>query len=229
MTFSFYDFSYYGQWLGSFVILVLAINYYKHLERGLRIIGLMGLVSVLFQLFQKISQSFFESRYVNTIGDCYVYLETLLFFGFYYLLFADSRVLRLTLLWCGFVSTCIYFLVLIGEATYPWYSILRSTRDILLIFFSIVAFFKLITDLPNDNLVSLPVFWINSGILFFFSCTFMLSLTMDYIAQVLLDDFHIFWAFKNFLRAGFCVVICIGIWKARKLPIRSNGKSATLH
>ncbi len=185
----------------------------------------MGLVSVLFQLFQQISQSFFEFRYVNTIGDCYVYLETLLFFGFYYFLFAKNRVLRISLLWCGFVITCIYFMVLIGDPRYPWYSILRSTRDILLIFFSIVAFFKLITDLPNENLLSLPVFWINSGILFFFSCTFILSLTMDYMAQVLQDDFQIFWTFKNFLRAGFCVVISIGIWKARKLSDQTLSKN----
>lgn len=211
------DLSNYLQWLGSFVIMILVLTSYKRYDRNIRIIGLMGLVSVLFQLLQMVSMKLLGNHYLNAIGDCYVFLETLLFLTFYYLLFANNRFLRLALLCSALVSTSIYSMVLFADATYPWYAILNATRNILLIVFSIITFFRLISDLPNDDLLSLPTFWINSGILFFFSCTFMLSLTMDYIAQVLKDDFQIFWAFKNFLRAGFCVVICIGIWKARKL------------
>jgi hypothetical protein len=178
----------------------------------------MGLVSVVLQFFQTGSQVFFGAHYLNAIGDCYVFLESLLFLAFYYILFTNNRYLRLALIGSAFIIVSIYSMVLFGDATYPWYAVLSATRNVLLILFSVVTFFKLLTDLPNNNLLSLPLFWINSAILFYFSCTFMLSLTMDYIAQVLKDDFQIFWTFKNFLRAGFCVVICIGIWKARKLP-----------
>lgn len=211
------DISNYAQWLGSFVIMSLVTTSYKQVDGGVRIIGLMGLVSVVFQSLQAVSIEFFDSHYLNAIGDCYVFLETLLFLAFYHVLFAYNRYLRLALFGSAFISIGIYSMVLFGDATYPWYAVLSATRNVLLILFSVVTFFKLLTDLPNDNLLSLPLFWINSGILFYFSCTFMLSLSMDYIAQVLTNDFKMFWTFKNFLRAGFCVVICVGIWKARNL------------
>jgi hypothetical protein len=212
------DLSNYSQWLGSFVIMSLVLASFKGYDGGIRILGLMGLVSVVLQFLQTGSQLFFGVHYLNAIGDCYVFLESLLFLAFYYILFTNNRYLRLALIGSAFIIVSIYSMVLFGDATYPWYAVLSATRNILLILFSVVTFFKLLTDLPNNNLLSLPLFWINSSILFYFSCTFMLSLTMDYIAQVLKDDFQIFWTFKNFLRAGFCVVICIGIWKARKLP-----------
>ena len=209
------DLSNYSQWLGSFVIMSLVLAYHKRFDWSIKVLGLMGFVSVVFQSLQAVSIEFFNTHYLNDIGDCYVFLETLLFLAFYYVLFTSNRYLRFALLGSAFLSVSIYSMVLYGDATYPWYAVLSATRNLLLILFSVVTFFKLLTDLPNDNLLSLPLFWINSAILFYFSCTFMLSLTMDYIAQVLTNDFKMFWTFKNFLRAGFCVVICIGIWKAR--------------
>lgn len=219
-----YELSNYFQWFGSFVIVSFVLASYKRFDRSIRILGLMGFVSVVLQFLQTGSQVFFGVHYLNAIGDCYVFLETLLFLAFYYVLFVNNRYLRLVLLGSAFLSLSIYGMVLFGDATYPWYAVLSATRSLLLILFSVVAFFKVLTNLPNDNLLSLPTFWFNSGILFFFSCTFILSLTMDYISQVLKDDFQIFWTFKNFLRAGFCVVICIGIWKARqmKTPVESQ-------
>ncbi len=220
-----YNLSNYAQWLGSFVIMSLVLASYTRYDGSIKILGLMGLVSVVLQFLQTGSQVFFGVRYLNAIGDCYVFLETLLFLAFYYVFFVNNRYLRLALLGSAFLSVSIYGMVLLGNTTYPWYAVLSATRSVLLIFFSVVAFFKLLADLPNNNLLSIPTFWFNSGILFFFSCTFILSLTMDYIAQVLRDDFQFFWAFKNFLRAGFCVVICIGIWKARKLADQTGPKN----
>lgn len=219
-----FDLSNYSQWFGSFVILMLVLNSYKGLPWNIRIIGLMGLVSVVFQLLQTISTYFFRSQHVNAIGDCYVFLETLIFLAYYYVLFNEGRLLRLALLFSAFLSIGIYAMVILADPTYPWYAVLNTLRNVILMVFSVITFFKLIKDLPNDNLLSLPTFWINSGILFLYSCTFMLSLSMDYIVTVLRDDFGAFWAFKNFLRVGFCVVICVGIWKARQQALSTQSK-----
>jgi len=218
-----YNLSNYFQWFGSFVMMSLVIISYKRLDASIKIIGLLGLVSVIFQSLQTGSELFFGVHYLNAIGDCYVFLETLLFLAFYHVLLAGNRYLRFALLCSAFISMSIYSMVLFGDATYPWYAVLSSSRSLILILFSIITFFKLISDLPNENLLSLPTFWINAGILFYFSCTFMLALTMDYIAQMLKDDFQIFWTFKNFLRAGFCIIVCVGIWKARQ----SSGNPST--
>lgn len=219
-----FDLSNYSQWFGSFVILMLVLNSYYTLPWNIRIIGLMGLVSVVFQLLQTISAYFFRYQHINAIGDCYVFLETLIFLAYYYILFKEGRLLRIALLFSAFLSICVYAMVILADASYPWYAVLSTTRNVLLIVFSVITFFKLIKDLPNDNLLSLPTFWINSGILFLYSCTLILSLSMDYILTDLLDDFGAFWAFKNFLRAGFCVVICFGIWKARLQALSPQSK-----
>lgn len=219
-----FDLSNYSQWFGSFVILILVLNSYKTLPWNIRIIGLMGLVSVIFQLLQTISTYFFRSQHINAIGDCYVFLETLIFLAYFYVLFNEGRLLRLALLFSALLSICIYAIVILADANYPWYAVLSTTRNVLLIVFSTTTFFKLIKDLPNESILSLPTFWINSGILFLYSCTLMLSLSMDYIITVLMDDFGVFWALKNFLRAGFCVVICVGIWKARQQALSPQFK-----
>lgn len=205
----------YSQWLGSFTIAVLVFSKLQFYSREIRIIGIVGAVSAFLQFLQTISRHFLGNHYLNAIGDCSVYIETVLLLVFYDQLFRTNKYLRATIFSAILVSSVIYVLVLSGNADYPWYAILSSARGLQMIIFSLILFFKIIIDLPEENLLVLPIFWINAAILFFFSCTFILSLTMDYIAQVLRNDFGIFWAFRNFLRAGFCVVVCIGIWKAR--------------
>ncbi len=219
----------YSQWLGSFIVAFLVFTRFKSFAAEIRLVGLVGAVSVIFQLLQTISRLFLGNQYLNAIGDCYVYLESLLLFTFYYLLFVNNRIARFLVVVAAITSSSIYVLVNVGDPSYPWYAVLSSTEGALLILFSVMLFFKLVKDLPQENLLDMPVFWINAAVLFFYSCTFMLSLTMDYIAQILRNDFTIFWTFHNFLRACFCMVICIGIWRARKLNNQSNDKSNKQH
>ncbi len=219
----------YSQWLGSFLIAFLVFRKYSSCSKEIKIIGIVALVSIIFQSMQNFSLHFLNMLYLNAIGDCYVYLESLLLFTFYYLLFVNNRIARFLVVVAAITSSSIYVLVNVGDPSYPWYAVLSSTEGALLILFSVMLFFKLVKDLPQENLLDMPVFWINAAVLFFYSCTFMLSLTMDYIAQILRNDFTIFWTFHNFLRACFCMVICIGIWKARKLNNQSNDKSNKQH
>ena len=137
-----YDLSNYSQWLGSFIIMIIVLTSFRLYDRRIRALGLMGLVSVVFQGLQTISIQFLHARYLNDIGDCYVFLETLLFLGFYYSQFSRNLYLRYALISSAIVTIAIYSLVLFGESTYPWYAVLSSIRNLIMIYFSVVTFFN---------------------------------------------------------------------------------------
>ncbi len=217
----YYRLSNYLQGLGSLLIFFLALVYSRSNSfREIRVIGIYGLVSFLFFLAQK-SVSFIDAtQYLNIIGDFFVLFETSILLFLYYFV-VKNAIIRTTILTIGII-----FLVFFTNYLFSDYkglgSEIRSYRDVSMILFSVIYFGLLLRNPIEQRLFSHPMFWVNSSILFFFSCTFILSLSMSYIAEVLRDDFAIFWAFRNFLRFGFCIAICIGIWKARDLSKRAE-------
>jgi hypothetical protein len=202
------------QWFGSFAILLLVFSRFNKYKVEIRIIGFIGLFSFVLQLLQEISSNFYDYSYLNEIGDASLFIETLLLISLYYYTLI-GRVLK-SLIVLSAIVCCILYGFLFVYSDYHWYSILSSYKSIVMIIFSIVFFFKTLTDLPEENLLSLPMFWINAGILFYFSCSFILSLTIDYLVNTLKDDLTTYWAFRNLLRALFCFMLGIGIWQARK-------------
>lgn len=81
---------------------------------------------------------------------------------------------------------------------------------------STLYFLLLLEDMPGHNLNDLPMFWINAAILFFFSSTFILSLTTTYLVETLRNQYAYLWIFRNLLRGVFCLIICVGILKSYK-------------
>lgn len=202
----------YTQWFGSFLIMIVAFTKFPKRPIAVNILGIYGIVSFTIQLLQVQSKFFLDNKLTPQIGNIYVLLETLillLFFGH----ILKNKNLRLIILSIGILFT-IFFLVIITQDIKSMSSATRTARDFIMISCSIVYFFTLIKELPQNNIFNLPTFWFVSAILFFFSCTFILSLSLRYLIEVLGRDMGYFWAFRNFLRAGFCLVLCFGIWKA---------------
>lgn len=203
------------QWAGSFIIVLFVLNNYRHHKKPIIILGIMGGLSVIFQFLQSVVNKYLLGfQFANMIGDTYSYLESLVFLLFYYQFFKEKEYFKIGLAIFILLNSIFYFLSVFGDPDYPWYAMLHSARDFELMVLSALLFLNLPYEAPYT--LPRPVFWINAAILSYFSCTFILSLSMDYIATTLKDDFVLFWTFRNFLRAGFCIVLCIGIWKASK-------------
>lgn len=209
-----YQLSNYMQWFGSFFILFLVLNRFRSSTSEIRILGFVAAISFLCQLLQELSGRFWGNMYLNQIADFYVFTETILLLSLYYVIFTNKYV-RIFLISSAGVCLVIYSF-LFAESNYHWYSILTSTQSILMILCSVGFFFQLINGMLEDNILRLPMFWINSAILFHFCCVFILSLTVSYLVDVLKDNLTTYWAFHNFLRTLFCLLISIGIWKARR-------------
>jgi hypothetical protein len=205
----------YFQWFGSFLIIIFAFTKFPQRPTIINILGTYGIVSFTIQLLQVQSKFFLENRLTPQIGNVYVLFETLillLFFGY----ILKNKNLRLTLLSVGILFT-VFFLVIVTQEIKSMSAATRTVRDFIMISCAVIYFFTLIRELPQNNIFNLPTFWFVSGILFFFSCTFILSLSLKSLIEILGRDMGYFWAFRNFLRAGFCVVLCVGIWKAKQI------------
>ena len=211
----------YLQWFGSFSIVFSAILVLRlRVTKEILIIAIYGANSFLAQSIQTGFVYFKGIQYLNVVGNIYVLTETVVLLYLFYVV-TSNKVFRYLILVFALGFTIFWLIVFsndpaINSASY------RTIRDVLMIVCSLEYFFFLLKYLPEDNLIKLPMFWVASGILFFFSCTFMLSLTQDYIREIMKNDFGTFWTFRNLLRAFFCVVICIGIWKARVLSKRAE-------
>ena len=125
---------------------------------------------------QTISDKFLSAAYNNHIGNFYTLFELSIFLYLYYHVL-NRRVIRLLVLSIA-VGYLLLFLITTGPSLQHLNSTTQTTRDFILIACAIGYFFFLIVDLPASKLQRLPMFWINSSVLFFFSCTFILSLSI---------------------------------------------------
>jgi hypothetical protein len=205
----------YAQWAGSFFIILLCAYNWRLLSSDLKAVGVYAALSFFFQLLQFVSFIFLKSKFNNPVANVYSPIEVMSLLAIY---FFSPKLQRYRLL-LGMVSTALLVFLTWTAITHTRTinATSETVRDLTMIVGSLTYFLLLMKDLSEENIMEMPMFWINSSILFFFSCTFILSLSMGYIQEVLREDFVIFWIFRNFLRFGFCIVICIGIWKARKL------------
>jgi hypothetical protein len=202
----------YVQWFGSLCIFLFALNRSTNKRIEIKIVGAYGLISFLFQLIQTISRYGYSILPQNAIGNIYVGFEALIILLlFYSILKQKFQRLIIIILTSSFL---ILYVKVIGAEFLQLSPSIRSSRDVILVFCSLMYFYHLLKELPSTNIFDIPMFWINSSILFFFSCTFILSLFADYIAHEMKDKFYLFWSFRNFSRAIFCMLICIGVWKA---------------
>lgn len=210
----------YLQWFGSLCIFLFALNRTANKQIEIKIICAYGLISFLFQVLQTMSRFGYSILPRNAVGNIYVFFEVGIFLMLYYSAFNHKKIKLLMIMML--LGYCVLYFITIRDEFLILSTSIRSTRDVIMIICSILYFFFLLKELPSQNLLNTPMFWINAAILFFFSCTFMLSLFSEYIASVITKQFSWFWSVRNFIRVGFCLVICIGVWKARQIQMNES-------
>jgi hypothetical protein len=219
-AFEVFTISGYFQWAGSLIIAINCLPYFKKRPIYIQALALYAVTSICFSLAQESSEWFFGKIGVNQIGNVWTLMEALCFsLLFYYVtdngVFRKRIVIFLSLCTIFYITTFLFFID-------NFHSLIRFGRDALMITYALAYFYYLIRKLPDENLLESPMFWINAAIIFFFSGTFVLSLMLDYLIQVLKNDLATFWAFRNFFRFGFCLVLAYAGWlNWRSIKIKS--------
>ena len=208
---------------GSLALVAGCLSFLKRRPTNIRILGLYAGTSVAFSLAQILSGVFFSYNGINEIGNASVLMELLLFTLFYYYSTTNEK-FRKTLFISALLYVVFYTIALLFFEQRA-YSLIRFGRDSMMLFYALAYFYFLITKMPEENLTSFPMFWINSAIIFFFSGTFVLSLFRDYIVTVLKNDTAVFHSFRNLYRFAFCLVLTYATWIDLRSRLKQSSKS----
>jgi hypothetical protein len=89
-------------------------------------------------------------------------------------------------------------------------------ESFILVVYTLFFYYYVLKNLIFENLLSQPVFWVCTAILFYFSGNFVLFVCGKYMARVDLDKYVIFWTIiHTFFNLLYNVFLSLGFWKAR--------------
>jgi hypothetical protein len=90
-----------------------------------------------------------------------------------------------------------------------------ATECILLMIYSILAFFQLVQNPVYENILSAPLFWFNTGILTYFSGNLFLFVFSNYVESHFAGLAPALWGIHSALNIIFYLLITLGFWKTK--------------
>ena len=90
-----------------------------------------------------------------------------------------------------------------------------SVESILLSLFALFSFFFVMQKMIFENILSTPFFWINSGILLYFSGNLLYFTFSNYLHTTESSNHLAVWMISSFLNIFYNILISIGFWKAK--------------
>lgn len=91
----------------------------------------------------------------------------------------------------------------------------KNTEAIILIAFSIIYFYKLITRAEHEHLLKLPAFWMCTGAIIYFSGRFFIILFSNYLIENDTAGYAVFFIIHSIFNLTFNILIAIGFLKQR--------------
>ncbi len=96
------------------------------------------------------------------------------------------------------------------------YNFSPSVECIVLIIYSFFFFYYALKNLIFENLISTPVFWINTAILFYFSGNLILFIFSNYMAKSDIVKYGMLWGvIHTFFNLLYNVLLSFGFWKTK--------------
>lgn len=134
--------------------------------------------------------------------------------------------LFLNILMAAFVAFGLANLFFIQEPL-NFNSYTKTFGSVSMILVSLIYFYVLIRELPTESITKLPMFWINTAVLIYFSGTFFVNLSTDYLINVVKDNLIKPWTIHNFLGIVFYLIFSVGLWLNRSAFLSKSPTQAT--
>jgi len=155
-------------------------------------------------------------------------VEFIIFFYFYYR-FISERIHKLFYLLILFIFISFYLFELADKGILVAFSYSFLLKNAILITFAILAFGKIVAYPVNALITNYSVFWINTGILIYYSCTFFIFGLRQYTLHLPTLTLVIVYLHLLFILV-FYSFLSIGLWKTTKKYhqvnlIENDGKS----
>lgn len=146
------------------------------------------------------------------IGNIYTLLEALLLFMVYkeYLgkIFSDMFFVSIVSIFCAFFL----FNILYIQGFYEINSYSRTLESMLMIFFSLLYFYQVMQTLDSENLMREPMFWLNSGVLLYFSANVFIFIFSSFVSKYSIDLNLIIWAIHSLFHTIFFIMLSTALW-----------------
>lgn len=98
-----------------------------------------------------------------------------------------------------------------------------AARSLFILLYCILYWYRLLVELPVQQIQRLPMFWYNTSSLIYTAGTLFLILFYSYFVEVLHNDMLIYWTFHNILSIIQFFAIMIGLWQdLRNIKSRSS-------
>lgn len=197
--------------LPSFITLVLGFIFFFlqkfiELKKHILLLTLLSFISnfIMAVLWLNVMNNMY-------IGNIYVLLETSIFFVIY------KKNLGKLFSIAFFVSIVSIFylsflLNLYVQGFYEINSYTRTLESMIMIFFALSYFYKTMQTLDSDNLIKEPMFWLNSGVLLYFSANVFVFVFSNFVSKYSIDTNIIIWAIHSIFYALFFIMLSTALW-----------------
>jgi len=153
----------------------------------------------------------------HIIYNSFTVIECSFLVMIYYLNFEEKRMRNfLKIFYVIFILLAIHILIIKGK--FSWQeNFLSSYEAIFLMFLSIAYFHKLLLELNIPKLNEYYFFWINTGILIYFSTGFILFLFKGYIEQRGIKTYNLLYSLHWLSYMVYNIILSLGIWKMKRI------------
>lgn len=203
----------YFNWISILIPFFIGLVNYKKFDKSLKLI----FYYVLYGTINEIAVRIFISQGIkNTMPNIHLYLAVsfLLLGLFYYQIL--SGFFKRQIIIAIIVLFEVYIFVNAGfiQSIYEYPVLLRSLGTIIIMFFSLVYFYKVMIEAKHTNLWQEPLIWINGALLIYYSGNLFFTILFNFILEYSREFSKITAFYFSGIMTLFYILIAIGFWKA---------------
>ena len=203
---------------GIIIPLGIAIYRLKHLSTSEKLIFLLFLLGAITELTSEIYINFISKNNLYILNT-YQIIETVVIALFFFKLTENKlKKASLVIFISSFVVIGAYHLYTNGNKTLS--NLCLTIESLAIISFVLLTFHSIFKKEIYTNLLAAPLFWFNSGFLFYFAGNLYLHLFSQYlIAHAQYAFFELWGLWHSLFSIIFYILISIGLWKTKKSQI----------
>lgn len=218
---SFYIFFAYISSFSTLFPFTIAFIRRNYLQKELKVLWLLLCCSIITEIISYILIYVFKTGNVS-LFNYYIIIETILISTFYFLILKSQTskyfILAFNLLFIAFAITQLTL-----NTIKTLNSILLTAQSLMVIILSILTFHSLLKYSQHKNILSAPVFWINSAFMFYFVGNLFLHLFSNYLQEHAIYTFFELWGlWHSSLNIIFYSLISIAFWKTKTSQISNS-------
>jgi hypothetical protein len=181
-----------------FLPVLAALYNYKHLDKALKIAATYLLVSVLFDLALNLATIVGVPNNLPAI-HLFVIISIIFYGAIYYNAFFKPVLKKVIVIVAGVAFFIVIFNIIFIEGIWEYPSLSNTVLSVLLICFSLAYFYQLLNRQEFIHIEKQGLFWINSGVLFYFSINIFLFMLFKRIINAHQEDYYMIHNITNII------------------------------